>query len=663
MDFLWLIAMPLGYGVLLTLFLASFYRSNILPVGQTRQPETVRPEKENILLKQEVRQYANILNRSHNPVWVRDEHMQMVYYNLAFSLVSDNGEEEEDALELYRGERMLAREAWEAGKELVHTKRIVVDGERRLYQIRLVPSREDACVSGYAMDVTRQDEAREEIQRYVQAQRDLLESSTSAMAIYGRDQRLKFYNFAFVALWKLDDDWLDEEPTYGEVIEALREKRSLPEQANFKAFKDKHLKLFTTLIEPEEEFYFLPDGRTLRVVAIPHALGGLLFSYEDVTDRLALERSYNTLIAVQKETLDNLHEGVVVFGEDGRLRLSNPAYLTMWKLSEEDVGSRPHINQILEKTRAYYHYADWESFCGEAIGRLQSRNVSASRLEREDGSVLDWSSVPLPDGGTLITYIDVTASTLVERSLREKNDALQEADRMKTKFLANVPYELRSPLTSIIGFNDMLRQDYVGKLNKKQREYLDRIAQSAEHLSSLISNILDLSSLEAGYLTLNIAPVEIRTLLEASLELVAGRVEERELKVKLDCPADIGLLEADAGRLKQVIFHLLHNAVKYTPRGKNIVVRAESDGADFLKIMVEDTGIGIEPERIRQVFERFYRGGSAEGQQSGSGLGLSMVKSFVELHGGTVSIVSAPGKGTTVTCRLPRITHREEKAA
>ncbi len=618
--------------------------------------QAVQLQIENEALKHDVQRYSNIINLSYNPIWLRDDSLKIIYCNLAFAEVAEETTEkvvELGDLELYKGHRNLAEKAWDTGQEQSISRHIIVNGERRLYRIRELPSYQDGTVTGYATDITEQEQAQEEVERHVSAQRDLLESSTSAMAIYGKDMRLKFYNFAFVSLWKLDEEWLDTEPTYGEMLEMLREKRRLPEQANFPQFKQQHLKMFTDLIEPEEEFFYLPDGKILRVIAIPHALGGVLFAYEDVTDRLALERSYNTLIAVQRETLDNLHEGVVVFGENGRLRLCNPVFLSLWKLDEEEAQAEPHINDILEKTQKLFLTEDWNAFRTQFVAQIQSRTHVASRLERSDGKVLDWTSVPLPDGASLLTFIDVTDSTLVERSLREKNEALEAADHLKTEFLANVSYELRSPLTSISGFADMLHQQIFGELNDKQQEYIEGIQLSSQHLSQLINNVLDLASIEAGYLKLEVSSFDVNEMLRSTLMLIAERTRELEMEITEAWDADIGEMVADEARIKQVIFNLLTNAVKYS-KGGNITVGARADENDKIIFWVEDNGVGIDPSVQARVFDQFYRGGAVTGQQSGTGLGLSMVKSFVELHNGYVELESEPNKGTKVLCVLPR---------
>lgn len=619
--------------------------------------QLARSDFENNQLKDDVKRFSTILNMAPFPIWERDRALNLRYCNLKYSeLVEDIETDEAQTIpDIDRKHRQLAVQAWDGDTPMQDRRHIITGGERRYFQLEEYPIANQDMMVGFGYDMAELEAMHEEIGRYISAQADFLESSTSAMAIYGPDMRLTSYNVAFANLWKLDESWLNTKPNYGEVLEALRENRMLPEQANFKQFKEHQIKQFGSLIEPEEEFLYLPDGRTLRVLAITHALGGILFAYEDVTDRLALERSHNTLIAVQKETLDNLHEGVAVFGEDAKLKLYNPVYLSMWGVPEDMAASSPHLRDIINFIRELYIFDDWNSFIENRITQIQSRKAVKYRVERRDGKVIDCSTVPLPDGATLISFIDVTDTTLVERSLRERNDALQEADKLKTEFLANVSYELRSPLTSIAGFADMLQQNYVGELSGKQREYVTSIQQASTQLMDLVNDILDLASIEAGFMQLEMAPVDVSALLSEARDAVAERTQRHHLELVLEAEAVLPKIQGDALRLKQCLVNLLSNAIRFSTDGKRIWLGANIV-EDELQLYVQDEGPGIPAAELPRIFNKFYKGKNeaiaASKSKAGTGLGLSMVKNFTELHGGRVIVDTEPGK-TRFTCALP----------
>ena len=527
-------------------------------------------------------------------------------------------------------------------------RRVVIGGSRRLLDITELPCSDGGAI-GFAFDRTDVEIAETELRRHVSAHAEVLEGIGAAVAIYGADQRLKFFNAAFAILWGLEAEWLAAEPSFGDVLERLRERRRIPEHADFRAFKHERLQLFTSLIHRQQELMHLPDDRTLLLSISPHPFGGLTFIYENVTDRLALERSCNTLTQVRRATLDNLFEGVAVYGSDGRLKLHNPAYLKIWGLTQDDVAGEPHIGEIVDKMRAFLDDGgDWAAMKQGIIAKVTAHAAASGRLSRSDGSMLQVATMPLPDGNVLLTYLDVTDTVRVERALRERNVALETAGRLKSEFLANVSYELRTPLNAVIGFAEILANQYFGTLNPRQLDHSHSILASARLLMKLINDILDLATIEAGYMVLETGRIDVSEMLQCVLTLTRERARNRDLELDLRCPPEIGVIEGDERRLKQALFNLISNAVKFTPPGGAVRLEAARD-EEALLLTVADTGVGIPLADQARVFEKFERGV----RQSGAGLGLSLVKSLIELHAGTVVIKSASGQGTRITCRLP----------
>ncbi len=605
---------------------------------------------------------GHALDRLPLPVWRRDENLEIIDCNAAYAkaVEADRERVRREGLTLgghsmvsrARALAELARAAQTPQSEEGHA---VIAGSRRRLEFTEVPLPSGGSV-GIALDVTEREEIQKEFARHVAAHGEVLENLATAIAIYGQDQRLKFFNTAFTQLWKLDEDWLRTEPGFAELLEMLREKRRLPEYADFPAFKRQRLRLFTSLLDPLEELVYIPDGTTLHSRVAPHPMGGLLFTYDDVTDRLSLERSYNTLIAVQRETLDHLYEGVAVIGSDGRLKLTNPAYARMWRLTPEDLNDEPHLSSITEHTKGFFdHGGDWPAYKERLLTRLTAREPRAGRLERTDGSVLDYATVPLPDGGVLLSYLDVTDTSRVETALRERAEALEAADRLKSEFISSVSYELRTPLNTIIGFAEILANLYFGSLNPRQLEYCRGILVSSERLLSIIDDMLDLASIEAGKMSLELGAVDPRTLVDEVAAVMQDMARSQDLRLSVEYPTEMATLEGDARRLKQAMCNLVSNAIKFTPAGGSIKLAARADG-EMTILTVTDTGVGIPAEDQARVFEAFARArpfGVGRMRRTGPGLGLSLVKHIFELHGGRVWLESAPGRGTTVVCTLP----------
>ena len=587
-----------------------------------------------------------------SPIWTRDAAGHLTFVNAAYvRAVEANSAADaiERRLELLdsTARENIAQECSASGA-YAGRLRAVVAGARRT--IDVLDFRTETGSAGIGMDATEEETMRSALARLADAHRRTLDQLSTGVAMFGPDHRLTFYNAAYRALWDLDAGFLDQSPTDSAVIEALRAARKLPEEQDFRQWKAQLHEAYRA-VEAKDYTWHLPGGRTLRVVTTPNPDGGVTYLFHDVTERLDLERRFEELIRVQGETLDNLAEGVAVFGSDGRLRLHNAAFALMWRLPPRALADRPHIEKITALCQPLHGNAPAWQALRDFVTAIDSREAVPARLERRDGSVVDCTTVPLPDGATLVTFHDVTDSVNVERALRERNEALEDADKIKIDFVHHVSYELRSPLTNIIGFVHLLGDPATGPLAQKQREYLDYITVSTNTLLALINNILDLATIDAGRMQLNLGPVDIRETMAAAAEGVQDRLVGADLVLDIVSRDDIGSFIADKLRVRQILFNLLANAVSFSPAGATVTLSAQRN-VDAVLFSVTDQGPGIPPHVLEKVFD-WFETHSLGSQHRGPGIGLSLVRSFVELHGGTVTILSAVGQGTTVTCTFP----------
>lgn len=596
------------------------------------------------------------------PVWMRDAGGRLVLVNSAYARAVDAADPTTAVrlgVELLdRGEREAIARMLERGSGFSGRLPAIMAGTRRILDVLEAPVTQGRV--GVAIDASEAERLRAEIDQVHAAHRRTLDHLATGVAVFGADRRLSFYNAAYRTLWDLDPAFLAEAPSDGQVLDRLRAARRLPEQQDFRQWKQNLHRAYRST-ESETHEWHLPDRRTLRVVTTPNPEGGVTYIFTDITEGLELERRFDALIRVQGETLDNLSEAVAVFGSDGRLRLFNPAFHRSWKLDSDVLTQRPHIEQVIGLCRPLYRDETVWHALRAAVTALDERAPQAGRIERSDGCVMDYATVPLPDGATLVTFHDVTDSVNVERALRERNEALVAADELKLDFVHHVSYELRSPLTNIIGFAHFLGDQTTGPLNDKQAEYLGYITVSTNALLAIINNILDLATIDAGAMTLNLGPVDIRATMDAAAEGVQDRVVQNDLVLQLHADPQIGDFVADGRRIRQILFNLLSNAIGFSSPGGRVTLAAERTPAAVV-FSVTDEGPGIPPELTDKVFDWFEsdpRGSS----HRGAGLGLSIVRSFVELHGGAVRIDSCVGQGTTVVCSFPLVTAAARTAA
>lgn len=529
------------------------------------------------------------------------------------------------------------------------TRHIILGGERRATTVNLFPV--SGGVSGMAVDASKADQLSEALSLHVRSHDELLNSMDEAIIIFGSDQIMKFHNKALDSIFGIEPSWFKEAPTHGEWLDHLREKNVVPIHPDYKVWKQSELSLYTDWPdEVPEELWALPDGRTLRLVRMRDPHGGISLLFSDMTNAITLESQLGTLINVQRATLDKLSEGIAVFGTDGRLKIHNSAFAKMWSLGEDELKDKPRFVDIIDLCLPLFHQ---KAFWSEMLGRVTDPNPEIRRhvegeIKRSDDKMMTWLSKPLPDGATLLAWDDVTSARRSEAALRERAQALEEADRMKSEFVGHVSYQLRTPLTTISGYADFLQNGGAGEMSDKQSEYVFAIQSASEDLAKIIDDILDIAAIEANVLDLDLGDVNVFDLLDNALDYVAVKADDTKISLELKCDDDIGIIRADETRLKQVVHNLLGNALRFTKPGGLIELGGKKAAGGGVMIWVKDNGVGIPTERQPQVFQSF------ESSRGGAGLGLALVQRFVARHGGWVELESAEDQGTHVTCYLPK---------
>jgi signal transduction histidine kinase len=601
-------------------------------------------------LAKQVQRLSAILDAAPFPAWITSAEGVLSWVNQAYVVAMEAADMQGV---LRAGRHLFAPEQIDAGHShkssgLIGRGRAVTKGSMRGYNVheRAI----DGGTAGYAIDITTLEDAEKELERHIKAHASTLDKLETAIAIFGPDQRLRFFNQAYVKLWSLEESWLKTQPTDSEILDRLRGQRVLPEQANFREWKSKQLASYTTL-EMREAYWYLPDGRSLHVICEQHPFGGVTYLYENLTKEYQLESRYNDLSNVQRETLDHLSVAVALFGSDARLKLFNPAFQRMWDISVTSAGPGLHADQ-LSQMRGYSvdARAAWQDI-RYALTALEGNRKRLDGRVSHGGLVLSYSAVPLPDGNALLTFADISDAERAEQALRERAEALEAADRLKSQFLANVSYEIRTPLTSIAGFAETLDLGIAGQLQPKQREYILDIRRSSDELTSIIDAIIDLSAIDAGQMELRLGKVDVPQLFERVAQRILPALERRDLSLNIELADDVSFLQADQQRLEQIIGHLLSNAIGFSHPKGTVTLGARKRGTS-LQIWVADRGKGIEPDFQPRAFDRFQAKPMA-GSHRGPGLGLAIVKSFTELHGGTVQLSSKINEGTTVVCNLP----------
>ena len=596
------------------------------------------------------------------PMWYRGRDLKLAMVNSAYVSAVEGGSAADviaRGIELIEGAggggplagALAARDASRPQRRVMPA---TIDGERRSLQLHDVPL-PNGGVAGFAVDVEDLEQSRADARRFGDAQRAMLDRLSAGVAQFGADHSLVFCNQPFRRMFAMRSEWLADRPEFDRVLERMREANRLPEVRDFPGWKAERRAWFVPGNDAIEENWHLAAGTHLRVVAQPLPDGGLLLIFEDRTEEVQLASARDTLLRVRTATFDNLFEALAVFATDGKLQLWNNRMRAVWGFEEEFLAGHPRVDAFAEAAAPKLATANRAALIPELVrSATLDRQQRAGRVAFADGRHFEFAAVPLPDGNALFTMLDITDSRRAEQTARDRADALEAADKVKTQFVANMSYELRTPLTSISGFAEMLHGGYAGNLSKEADGYVEAILESVERLGLLVDDVLDLTRGDGGGNAETVREdVDLAATARAAADTVAPAAKRRKLDFAIELARSAGRVNGDPKRLREAIEHLLRHAVAATPEGGRILLHADGN-ASAARIVVSDDGPGMDAASVATAFDRFAEPGMQPTGERALGLGLPLAKQFVESHGGTIALLSEPGAGTLVTVELPR---------
>lgn len=596
------------------------------------------------------------------PMWFRDADARLALVNSAYvrAVEGKNAptviEQNIELIESVAGVTAVsaAGQARQSGNALARMVPVTVAGERRMMRVVDVPITPEGGqtigVAGYAIDVQELESERVSNRRFVETQRELLDRMSAAVAQFSPDHGLVFANQPFRRLFGIEPAMLAEAPDFALLLDNWRDSGRTPEVRDFPSWRQAHVDWF---VRPDasEEDWLLRDGTHLRLVAQPTPDGGLLLIVEDRTEQVQLATLRDTLLRVRTATFDNLFEAVAVFAPDGRLHLWNQRFRRLWAVEEHVLAAHPRVDALMGGLADRLAKPAQVSIVQEVIrAATLERRQRKGVITFQDGRHFDFAAIPLPDGNALLIMIDVTDSRKMEDALRDRNEALEATDKVKTAFLSRMSYELRTPLTSIGGFGEMLQAGYAGKLPPQAKDYIDAIMASVAVLGRHIDNVLDLAQAEAGTLAIDRKSVDLGVLLHSALAATKLHAANERIALVGEISGEVGMISGDKPRLQRLIAQLLDNAIRFTAaarrEGGRVLLHAEPTGSG-VDIIISDNGPGL-PDDIAALAAR-HGAGPANG-----GIGLALARQLVLAHGGAMEVLSEKGQGVLVRISLPR---------
>ena len=622
------------------------------------QSELARLRAETAAAKNDFAALVGLIEAAPTPMWFRGADMKLRLVNSAYveavgaASADDAVKRQVELIEAVDGltAAQVAKQARDKDLPVERDVQATVGTQRRTLRVSDLPLGREG-VAGYAIDIEAMEELSRQFRAFREAQRSMLDQLSIGVAQFDGDRRLTFANQPFQRLFALPQAILIDPPEFDRFLDMARDGGRLPETRDFPAWRQELTGWFSAG-EAREEAWTLSDGKHLRVVAQPMPDGGLVMIAEDRSEQLALSAVRDTLLRTRTATFDSLFESLAVFSPDGRIQLWNRRFPEIWGLPEEWLDDHPRIEELLDKIGAGLARPAQRQAIGDVVrAATLDRKQRGGRVQLADDRTLEFAGVPLPDGNGLLTVLDVTDSKKAEDALRERNTALEEADAVKTRFLANMSYEFRTPLTSIGGFAELLQSGVAGELTAQAQEYVGAILAAVEKLRAEIEGVLDLTQSEAGLLPMASEDIDLLPFVTRLVREREDTIENKGLTLDLRGDRGAGTVNADPRQLGRAIGNLLDNAISATGEGGRILV-ALSRRKQGARIVISDNGEGMKPSELARALDGHRLGSDGKPTRRG-GLGLPLARQLIEAHGGRLDMQSEKGAGTTATVSLP----------
>jgi signal transduction histidine kinase len=604
---------------------------------------------------------ARLIDLAPLPMWIRAPSGELRFANAAYlDAVGDTGAEDVLRRQIELIEPVDGLTARDVGMQAMAEARpieriisVTAKGERRAFRVTDVPMGELGS-AGYAVDIEVAEEIERTFRAFREEQLEILDDVATGIARFDGQRRLNFANTPFQRIFALDPGLDAGEATFEDVLDAARDAGRLPELSNYPEWRREKLQWFLAT-QPHEEAWPLPSGTHLRIVGRPQPDGGLVVIAEDRTEQLRLSAVRDTMLRTRTATFDSLFESLALFAPDGRMEVWNRRFATDWGLETEFLDSHPHVSGFARKIAPRLRIPGEADAVIEAVrSATLDRRETGGRVQLADGRTLAYAGVPLPDGNGMLTVLDMTDAHKAEEALRARNAALQEADEVKARVLAQLGQEFRHPVAVIGGFAERVRDGLGGELNDVGREYIAAILTSVDQIDEQIGQLLAISRIGAGEAPIGREEIEIYALARQLVLERRGRVEQAGLGLDLRGSSASARITGDRQRLARALGTLLDSAIAATPPGGRIlfeVSRPKRKGGP-VRIVISGAGPGVD----RLPLELDLAGPPPPGHDDQMILArdrdLPLARALIEACGGSLDYHSEPGVGSAATVEL-----------
>lgn len=588
-------------------------------------------------------------------VWQKNRNLQITYCNESYAKALEASKD----YVISNNVRLISasRRGVYVDQSLYSTKpkksreHVVINGSRRLLSIEETPFTKDGKSIGVAIDITDKEELETNFRNYQKHTEEVLNNISVPVAIFDANAILVFANQAIIRMFSVTEEDIYKNYKFSDIMNYLLSRESIIAPEDILKYKAKATELFREVVEPHCTTIHLTNGNVVSVTITPNHDDGLVFMFEDITDKVLLERRINSVSSIYNETLDTFSEGVIILASDSKIKLANKAVQKLWrkKKIEAYIGEFFQNSSQLLTSESKTQFLD-----SNLLAMLSERVAFSKKLQFLSGETVQCEYTPLPEGLGIIRFVDISDAVNLTKTIEEKKVITKQIERLKSNLISNISHETHASIQTISGFVDILCNEYFGELTEKQMEYCNGIANAVKNLNNTIDAVMELAKMEAGQMKLTYAEVKLLKIIQTSISLVNDAAKKQSISINTNFEDQEFVVYLNEESITKALFYLINRSMQELSAGNNIdiLVTINNDTGEF-KITIKDDGAPLPADELDKIQQGLADNSQYNYLEYSWDFGLALAHNIIAFHKGSIDVQSDAPNGNMVTCKLP----------
>ena len=588
-------------------------------------------------------------------IWQKNRNLQVTYCNEAYAKALEASKDYVIAnnVKLISASRrgVYVDQSLYSTKPKKNTEHVVINGSRRLLSIEETPFTKDGKSTGVAIDITDKEEIETNFRNYQKHTEEVFNNISVPVAIFDANTILVFANQAIIRMFSVAEVDIYKNYKFADIMNYLLTRGSIIASEDILKYKAKAKELFQEVIEPHCTTIHLTNGNVLSVTITPNHSGGLVFVFEDITDKVQLERKVNSVSSIYRKTLDAFSEGAIILESDSKIKIANKVALDLWRREKIEA----YIGDFFQNSSQLLTADSKIQLMDTSLLAMISERVAFSKqLQFLSGETIRCEYMPLPDGLGIMRFVNISDTVNLTKTIEEKKVITEQIDRLKSNLISNISHEMHASIQTIAGFADILCNKYFGELSGQQMEYCYGISNAIKNLSDTIDAVIELANMEAGQMKLSYADARLLKIIQTAISLVNDVAKKQNISISTNFEDPEFDVYLDEKSITKALFYLINHSMQELSSGNkiNILVTINNDQGDF-EIAIKDDGTLLPADELENIQQGLADNSKYNYLEHSLDFGLALANNIVKLHKGALDVQSDEASGNVVICKLP----------